>query len=90
MDTEDSVIVVGKWILSSEVHQFGYYDLPPKVSELQSVCHRMNRQGRLCSQCADGYGFAVFTMDYPCVKCKNESVTPWLFYATVEFVPVTM
>ena len=90
MDTEDNFTLVGKWTLFSEVHKFGYYDLPPKVSELQSVCHRMNRQGRLCSQCADGYGFAVFTTDYPCVKCNNESVTAWLFYATVEFVPVTI
>ena len=90
MSNVEGAVLVGKWTLVSELSEFDYYDLPPNISALSNVCSRMNRTGRMCSKCIEGYGFAAFTLDYPCVKCKNESITPWLLYTMVEFVPITV
>ena len=67
-----------------------FVQLPISLSELNDyMCGPMNRKGRACSQCADGYGPSVLSNDYECAKCTN-SWSGILKYISVRFVPVTI
>ena len=47
-----------------------YIKLPSNVSDLNDyMCGPMNRKGRTCSQCIDGFGIAVFSVEQECVSC---------------------
>ena len=35
------------------------------------MCGSVNRQGPMCSQCADGFGLAVFSIGHPCANCTG-------------------
>ena len=62
------------------------------VSELNNVmCDPMNRTGRLCSECIEGYGPSIISLGLVCIKCTN--VTMWYgvpLYLFLEFVPITV
>ena len=64
--------------------------LPISLSELNDyMCGPLNRKGRVCSQCADGYGPSVISDKSKCTECTNS----WygvLKYVSVEFVPITL
>ena len=67
-----------------------YIRLPNNVSDLNDyMCGPMNRQGLMCSQCADGFGLAVFSIGHPCANCTGVwyGVPLYLF---MEFVPPTI
>ena len=67
-----------------------YIRLPNNVSDLNDyMCVPMNRQGPMCSQCADGFGLAVFSIGHPCTNCTGVwyGVPLYLF---IEFVPLTI
>ena len=68
----------------------GYIVLPDNISELNEyMCSPMNRKGLLCSECIDGYGPAVTSLDFRCTDCTNA----WYgvpLYLVVEIVPVTI
>ena len=67
-----------------------YITLPNNVSDLNDyMCGPMNRQGLMCSQCADGFGLAIFTIGHPCTNCTGVwyGVPLFLF---IEFVPITI
>ena len=67
-----------------------YIKLPRSIYELNdSFCGKINRRGRLCSKCKAGYGVAVYSPSFKCVKCK-ESYTNWLRYFAMELVPLTI
>ena len=75
---------------SLEITADNYIRLPSNVSALNDyMCEPMNRQGRMCSQCADGFGLAVFSIGNPCTNCAGVwyGVPLYLF---VEFVPITI
>ena len=55
------------------------------------MCEPLNRKGRLCSECKDGYGLAVMSTGFqiPCSKCTGG----WYkipLYLFLEFVPITV
>ena len=64
--------------------------LPSNVSELNNyMCGAVNRKGPVCSQCADGFGLAVFSIGQACTNCTGVwyGVPIYLF---IEFVPITI
>ena len=67
-----------------------YIWLPDNVSNLNEyMCGPLNRQGIMCSQCADGFGFAVFSVGPTCTNCTGV----WYgipLYLFIEFVPITI
>ena len=67
-----------------------YIRLPSNVSNLNDyMCEPMNRKGRICSQCVEGFGLAVFSVEQECVSCMGA----WYgipLYLFIEFVPITI
>ena len=69
-----------------------YIQLPGNVSELNDyLCGTMNRQGTVCSKCADGFGPAVMSVgsEIQCSKC----IDAWYgipLYLFLELFPVTI
>ena len=69
-----------------------YILLPENVLELNDyMCRPLNRKGRVCSECMDGYGPAVMSggFDIQCVNCTDTwyGVPLFLF---LEFFPITV
>ena len=68
----------------------GYLPLLRNVSELNDfMCGLMQRKGRVCSECIDGFGPSVTSFGYKCTKC-SDSWKSLLLYALVEFGPTTI
>ena len=65
-----------------------FYKIPQNVSLLNQVCGIYNREGVGCSHCMKGYGIAVYSYDYFCVKCEDYKLN-WLKYIAVAYLPVT-
>lgn len=67
-----------------------YIQLPDHISQLNSsMCDPLNRKGRVCSKCKEGYAIAINSYNYKCVECSEE----WygiLYYLLVQFVPITV
>ena len=67
-----------------------YIKLPDNVSDLNDyMCGQVNRQGPMCSQCADGFGLSVFSTGHPCTNCTGV----WYgipLYLFIEFCPLTV
>ena len=70
-----------------------YIELPEKnISELNThMCGSMNRKGRLCSECIEGFGASVISsnLDIVCSNCTGA----WYgipLYLFLEFVPITV
>ena len=80
-----------------EVHRVGlnvttdnYISLPNNISDLNDyMCGPMNRQGPMCSQCADDFGLAVFSVGHTCTNCTGTWYGVPLYLFT-EFVPITI
>ena len=73
------------------VTEDNYIRLPDNVSELNDyVCGPLNRKGKLCSECVDGFGPSIFTIiPILCSDCTNA----WYgipLYLFLEFVPITI
>ena len=69
-----------------------YIPLPDNMSELNDyVCGAMNRKGRLCNECMDGYGPAVMSVgfDIQCAECTG-SWYEVLLFLFLEFFPATV
>ena len=67
-----------------------YVQLPDNISELNDyMCGPMNRKGRVCSECIDGFAPSVTSIGYECSNCTDTwyGVPLYLF---LEFVPITM
>ena len=64
--------------------------LPHNISELNDyMCGPLNRKGRVCSECVDGYGIPIFSIVQTCSSCSGI----WyriLLYLFLEFVPITV
>ncbi len=64
--------------------------LPKSRTELNAVtCGMANRDGLLCSKCKPGYGPAVLSYGYKCVKCSNTPLG-WFLFLCVAFFPTTL
>ena len=68
-----------------------YVGLPVKnASELNThMCGPMNRRGRLCSECIEGFGPSIISSGLVCSKCTGiwYGVPLYLF---LEFIPITL
>ena len=86
---DDGVLVAGSCLYTcNAIH--GDFPLPCHVSELNSyICKGLNRRGRLCGQCIEGYAPPVYSYEIKCVECKNYRYN-WLKYITVAFIPLTV
>ena len=93
-DEQDRTIYIGPCAFSGDFTRSGngqYVELPVKnASELNTyMCGPMNRQGRLCSECIDGFGTSVISLGLVCSNCTGV----WygiLLYLFLEFVPITV
>ena len=67
-----------------------YVQLPNNISELNDyMCGPMNRKGRICSECIDGFAPSVTSVGYICSNCTGA----WYgvpLYLILEFVPITL
>ena len=69
-----------------------YVTLPENLSDINDfMCRPMNRKGRLCSECMEGYGPAVMSVGFN-IQCSNctgvwYGVPLFLF---LEFIPITV
>ena len=67
-----------------------YIQLPDNISELNDyMCGPMNRKGRVCSRCIDGFAPSVTSIGYECSNCTGT----WYgvpLYLCLEFVPLTV
>ena len=67
-----------------------YIQLPDNISELNDyMCGPMNRKGRVCSKCIDGFAPSVTSLEYECSNCTGVwyGISLYLF---LEFVPITI
>ena len=67
----------------------GYILLPRNLSLLNDyMCGPLNRKGLVCSECADGFGPSVTSLQYTCANCTDAwyGVPLFLF---LEFFPIT-
>ena len=66
-----------------------YVELPNNISELNDyMCGPMNRKGRICSECIDGFAPSVTSVGYICSNCTGAWYSIPL-YLLLEFVPIT-
>ena len=69
----------------------GAIPLPRDVTALdEAVCGPLNRQGRLCSQCKDGYGIAPLSYGFECVECSGTAAGRWTAFIVAKLLPVTI
>ena len=56
------------------------------------ICDPLNRRGRLCGQCKEGFSPPVYSYDLRCVKCNSTdySYYNWVEYIAVAFAPLTI
>ena len=67
-----------------------YVRLPRNISQLNDyMCGPMNRTGRLCSECIDGFAPSITSLGSVCSNCTDAwyGVPLYLF---LEFVPITI
>ena len=79
----------GTSIHSYKITNDNYIRLPKNISQLNDyMCGPMNRKGRVCSECIDGFGPSVNSLGSVCSNCSGTwyGVPLYLF---LEFVPVT-
>ena len=75
---------------SSSWKQHVYHPLPMNVSRLNdAMCGQLNRDGRLCSKCKEGFSPLVYSYDLNCIKCTNSKYN-WLKFTAAAFIPLTI
>ena len=89
MTEEDGLLVAGACVYTcNAIH--GDFPLPCHVSQLNNfTCEDLNRRGRLCGECKEGYAPPVYSYDFRCVECKEYSYN-WLKYIAAAFLPLTL
>ena len=88
-DKNSSSIVTGACFYGC---QFGsiYQNLPLDVSKLNEfTCGKLNRDGRLCARCKEGYSPLIYSYDFHCVKCSNR-YSNWVKFIAVALIPSTV
>jgi len=58
----------------------------PVHNDSNVLCKK--RVGRLCGDCAPGYGLSVNGRD--CVECSGSHYTAWLIHITTTYIPITI
>ena len=95
LTTEMDGIFVGKcktYLINKNVIMVDgiYIQLPGNISQLNDyMCGPMNRKGRICSECIDGFAPSLTSFGSECSNCTGSwyGVPLYLF---LEFVPITI
>ena len=73
--------------------RYWYIQLPDNVSELNDyMCGPLNRKGRLCSECKDGYGLGTTSVGFQHFEC-TECAGAWYgipLFLFLEMFPLTV
>ena len=102
-EEHDGAVVVGACIFNCAVDRsnnttktrYGrdevYHRMPLNRSLLvDAMCgKRLNRMGRSCGQCQDGYHPPSYSYDIACVNCTT-SPLHWVAYISIAFLPLTI
>ena len=65
--------------------------LPQNISKLtEAVCGPLNREGKFCNTCKEGYGIAALSDSFECIKCWKSAAARWLVYIIGKFLPLTI
>ena len=90
--TDPDAVVVGMCAYTSSTMEEEYVPLPNKSSLLDSsLCAPIGRTGVLCGNCLQGYGPAVNSRYFRCVKCTPEHEKyNWAFYLVSKVIPITI
>ena len=92
----EGICVASSFYFQGSTHSFkttddkNYIKLPKNISQLNDyMCGSMNRKGRVCSQCIDGYGPSIISFGSVCSNCTDAwyGVPLYLF---LEFFPITV
>ena len=67
-----------------KIEHYPYVQLPSTLSQLNTSCKPLNRNGSLCANCVKGYGPGVFSYDLQCYSCKGP-YHGWGIYFFLEF-----
>ena len=71
---------IARYNTNSVDHAF-YIHLPSNVSlPNEFMCGPLNRKGRLCGKCKDGYGTALYSYTLECSKCGRHGYGMVLYY----------
>ena len=96
-DTETDILSLGKCPYHgfnfSKHDQHWYIQLPDNVSELNDyMCEPLNRKGRLCSECKDGYGLSTTSVGFQYFEC-SKCAGAWYgipLFLLLEIFPLTV
>ena len=60
--------------------------------ELNDVmCGQLNREGLLCSKCKAGFGPALYSLTWKCMKCDDKhSYQKWILFFFLKLTPLTV
>ena len=89
-DSQDLVVGINPYVARRQDEDM--FPLPNNASLLdEALCRRVYRTGVLCGDCIPGYGPAVNTKYFDCVRCTEEDKAyHWIFFLLAYFVPITI
>ena len=68
-----------------------YSPLPSNISRLNdTMCGRLNRDGRMCGKCKKDFSPLVYTYDFDCIRCPNSKYNNWFKFFAIAFIPLTV
>ena len=92
LGTVTGICSYSQWCIAGRVHSSIRYHLPHSIdiSDLNdAMCGRLNRTGRLCGRCKEGFSSPVYSYDLWCVECSHTHYN-WLKYILAAFLPLTV
>ena len=90
-ETQQAILTTCPYYIEYARQRVPRISLPQNVSELsEAVCGPLNREGKLCSTCKEGYGIAALSYSFECVKCWKSAAAGWLVYIIAKFLPPTV
>ncbi len=54
------------------------------------TCDQLNRKGKHCAECIEGFGQSIFTFNLNCYDCSRKFYHGWFLYLFFELVPLTI
>ena len=86
-----SKMLVGQCPYCAAIGSSPYITLNNDLGLNEQLCMKINRTKTLCGQCMEGYGPAVNSKDFKCMKCSESDLHKnWFFYLLTEFLPITV
>ena len=87
-DNDSNSVVTGECFYGYQIGSV-YQNLPSDVLKLNEfMCGKLNRDGRLCARCKEGYSPLVYSYDFKCVKCSNSNYN-WVKFIALALTPST-